>query len=79
MTSGAPDRSSPRSPEQDRARLVALFVLGVAAVLLVSSVTWFGSDRAGWGVAQVAVAVVLAAVGGVLYRRATRGSGGRPL
>lgn len=78
MTSGSPDRSPGRTPEQDRARLIALFVLGVAVVLLVSSVTWFGSDRAGWGAAQVVVAVVLAAVGGLLYRRATSGTGGRP-
>lgn len=69
MTSGSPDRT----PEQDRARLVALFVLGVAAVLLVSSVTWFGSDRVGWGVGQVIVGVLVGAAGGVLYRRATRG------
>ncbi|WP_040338817.1 hypothetical protein [Candidatus Blastococcus massiliensis] len=65
MTSGSPQRT----PEQDRARQVALFVLGVAVVLLVSSVTWFGSDRAGWGVAQVVVGLALAAVGAVLLRR----------
>ena len=39
---------------------------------------------AGWGAAQVAVGVLLAVVGGVLYRRAGsddagRGSGGQPL
>lgn len=69
MTSG----SSDRTPEQDRARQVALFVLGVAVVLLVSSVTWFGSDRAGWGIAQVAAGVLVAAAGAVLYRRAGGG------
>ena len=52
MTSGSPDRSPRRSPEQNRARLVGLFVLGVAVVLLVSSVTWFGSDQAGVGIAS---------------------------
>ena len=73
MTSGSPDRPPRRSPEQDRARQIALFVLGVAVVLLVSSVTWFGSDRAGWGVAQVLVGLVLGAVGGVLLRRTNAG------
>ncbi len=56
-----------------------MFVLGIAVVLLVSSVTWFGSDRPVVGAAQVTVGVVLAAVGGVLYRRATRGTDGQPL
>lgn len=79
MTSGSPARSPRRSPEQDRARQIASFVLGVAVVLLVSSVTWFGSDRAGVGVGQVAVGLALAAVGGVLYRRATHGTSGQPL
>jgi hypothetical protein len=49
-----------------------LLVLGVALVLLVSSVTWFASDRAGIGVGQLLLAVVLAAVGGFLVRRAGR-------
>lgn len=57
----------PRAPRQ---RLVGLFLLGIAVVLLVSSVTWFGSDRGGIGIAQVALALVLAAVGGPLVRRA---------
>lgn len=69
MTAGTPDR----------ARQIALFVVGVAVVLLVSSVTWFGSDRAGWGIAQVVVAVLVGVAGGVLYRRAGRGTGGQPL
>ena len=56
-----------------RERLVSLLVLGVAAVLLVSSVSWFGTGRNGVGVAQVALGLVLAGVGAVLYRRATRG------
>ncbi len=72
MTSGAPtpDPSAGRTPEQDRARQIALFVLGVAVVLLVSSVTWFGSDQAGVGIAQIVCALVVAGVGGFLLRRA---------
>ena len=70
MTSGSPDRSPRRSPEQNRARLVGLFVLGVAVVLLVSSVTWFGSDQAAVGMAQLVCGLVVAGVGGFLVRRA---------
>ncbi len=73
MTAGSSDRSPRRTPEQDRARQIALFVVAVAVVLLLSSVTWFGSARAGWGVAQVVVGVLVGAAGGVLYRRATGG------
>jgi hypothetical protein len=46
-----------------------MLLLGVAAVLLVSSVSWFGSGRTAVGVAQIVVGVLLAAVGGVLVRR----------
>ena len=60
------------SPGDRRARLVALLVAGVAVVLLVSSVTWFASERSGVGVAQLVVGVVLAGVAGVLYRRSRR-------
>jgi hypothetical protein len=55
-----------------RERLVALLVLGVAAVLLVSSVTWFGTGQEGVGIGQVVLGLVLAGVGGLLYRRASR-------
>jgi len=55
-----------------RERLVGLLVLGVALVLLVSSVTWFASDQAGVGIGQLLLGVVLAAVGGVLVRRSGR-------
>jgi hypothetical protein len=79
MTAGSSDRSPRRTPEQDRARQIALFVVGVAVVLLVSSVTWFGSDRVGWGIAQVVVGVLVGAAGAVLYRRSGRGAGGQPL
>jgi len=63
----------PGSRNARRERLVGLLVLGVALVLLVSSPTWFASDQAGVGIAQLALGVVLAAVGGFLVRRAGRG------
>ena len=66
--------TSPASPNTRRERLVGLLLLAVAVVLLVSSVSWFGSHRAGVGVAQLAVGVVVAVVGGLLVRRAGRGS-----
>jgi len=59
----------PGSPPARRERLVGLLVLGVAVVLLLSSVTWFGSDRAGVGIGQLVLALVLAGVGGFLVRR----------
>jgi hypothetical protein len=62
----------PGSRDARRERLVGLLVLGVALVLLVSSVTWFGSDRAGVGIGQLVLGIVLAVVGGLLYRRASR-------
>ena len=60
---------TPPTPPARRERLIGLLVLGVAAVLLVSSVTWFGSDRVGVGIGQVVLALVLAGVGVVLVRR----------
>ena len=60
------------SRDARRERLVALFVLGVAVVLLVSSVTWFGTGQSGVGVGQVVLGLVLAGVGGCLYRRSSR-------
>jgi hypothetical protein len=59
----------PGSPPARRERLVGLLVLGVAVVLLVSSVTWFSSDRSGVGIGQLVLALVLAGVGGFLVRR----------
>jgi hypothetical protein len=56
-----------------RERQVGLLLLGVAVVLLVSSVTWFGSDRSGVGIGQLVLAVVLAGVGVFLLRRAPAG------
>jgi hypothetical protein len=58
------------APRTRRERLVGLLVIGVAVVLLLSSVTWFGSDRAGVGIGQLVLGLVLAGVGGFLYRRA---------
>ena len=56
-------------PRSRRERLVALFVLGVAVVLVFTATTWFSSDRAGVGIAQLLVGVVLAGVGAFLLRR----------
>jgi hypothetical protein len=58
------------APRTRRERLVGLLVIGVAVVLLLSSVTWFGSDRAGVGIGQLVLGLVLAGVGGFLHRRA---------
>ena len=63
---------APTSRDARRERLIALLVLGVAVVLLVSSVTWFGTGQSGVGVGQVVLGVLLAAVGGFLYRRSSR-------
>jgi hypothetical protein len=61
------------SPAGDgRERLVAILAAGVAVVLLVSSVTWFASDQAVVGVAQLFLGAVLATVAALLYRRAQR-------
>ena len=67
------DRGGPGSRNARRERLVGLLVLGIALVLLVSSVTWFSSGQPGVGIGQLFLGVVLAGVGGFLYRRATRG------
>jgi hypothetical protein len=63
---------APGSRDASRNRLIGLLVLGVALVLLVSSVTWFGTGQTGVGLGQLFLGVVLVAVGGLLYRRATR-------
>jgi hypothetical protein len=64
--------SEPGSPSARRERLVGLLVLGVAVVLLLSSVTWFSSDRTGVGIGQLVLALVLAGIGGFLVRRSPR-------
>ncbi len=60
------------SPRDGRERLLAILVAGVAVVLLVSSVTWFASDQAVVGVAQVFLAAVLGGGATFLYRRGQR-------
>jgi hypothetical protein len=67
-----PTPGSPVSRDSGRERLIALLVLGVAVVLLLSSVTWFGDDRQVVGLGQVLLGLVLAVVGGVLLRRSRR-------
>jgi hypothetical protein len=69
----APEPGPPASRDPRRERLIGLLVLGVAVVLLVSSVTWFGTGQQGVGVGQLFLGAVLAAVGAVLYRRSQRG------
>ena len=66
------DGSDPGSRDAGRERLIGLLVLGIALVLLVSSVSWFASDQTGVGIGQLALGVVLAGVGGFLLRRAGR-------
>ena len=68
----SPDPGAPVSRDARRERLIALLVLGVAVVLLVSSVTWFGTGQSGVGVGQVVLGLALAATGGYLYRRSSR-------
>lgn len=70
--SGAADSRGAASRDARRERLIALLVLGVAVVLLVSSVTWFGTGQSGVGVGQVVLGLLLAAVGGFLHRRSSR-------
>jgi hypothetical protein len=68
----SPGPGGPASPDARRERLIALLVLGVAVVLLVSSVTWFGTGQQGVGMGQLVLGLVLAVTGGWLYRRAAR-------
>jgi hypothetical protein len=65
--------SAPGSPDAGRQRLIGLLLLGVALVLLVSSVTWFGTGQPLVGAGQLVLGVLLAVVGAVLYRRSRRG------
>ncbi|MGY1770126.1 hypothetical protein [Blastococcus sp. SYSU D00813] len=62
----------PLHADPRRQRLVGLLLLGIAAVLLLTSATWFASDQAAVGVAQLAVAVLGAALGLLLLRRSQR-------
>jgi hypothetical protein len=70
MAAAGPGTPAPRDPRRER--LVALLVLGIAVVLLVSSVTWFGTGQTGVGIGQLCLGAVLAVVGTVLHRRSTR-------
>ena len=70
MAAAEPGTPAPRDPRRER--LVSLLVLGIAVVLLVSSVTWFGTGQTGVGIGQLFLGAVLAVVGAVLYRRSTR-------
>jgi hypothetical protein len=67
------DGSAPGPRDTARERLYGLLALGVAVVLLVSSVTWFGTGQTLVGIAQLVLAVVLAVIGAGLYRRSQRG------
>ena len=66
----SPEPGPTRDPRRER--LIGLLVLGVAVVLLVSSVTWFGTGRQLVGFGPLFLGVVLAVVGALLDRRATR-------
>jgi hypothetical protein len=63
---------TPASRDHGRERLIGLLLLGIAAVLLLSSVTWFGTGQQAAGIGQLFLGAVLGAVGVVLYRRARR-------
>ena len=73
MSDAPPEHSpTPGSRDPRRERLVGLLGLGVAVVLLVSSVTWFSTGQTGVGIGQLVLGVVLAVVGAVLLRRSSR-------
>jgi len=58
-------------PRVRRERPLGLLLLGVALMLLATSATWFGNDRAWIGVVSLVVAAA-AAAGGVLLLRRSR-------
>jgi hypothetical protein len=68
----APAPGAPGSRNAKRERLVGLLVLGIAVVLLVSSVTWFGTGQVVVGIGQLALGLVLAVIGVLLQRRSRR-------
>jgi hypothetical protein len=70
---GSASGTQPGSRDAKRERLIGMLVLGVAVVLLVSSVTWFGTGQVVVGIGQLVLGVGLAVVGAVLYRRSQRG------
>jgi len=60
------------SPAARRERLAGMFLFGVAVVLLVSSPTWFASDRVAVGIAQIVIGLAVGAAGVWVGRRAQR-------
>ena len=50
-------------PSGRHERLVALSVLGLAAVVLLSSAAWFADSQVGTGIGQVLVGALFAALG----------------
>jgi hypothetical protein len=66
------DGSAPGPRDTARERLYGLLALGIAVVLLVSSVTWFGTGQTLVGIGQSVLAVVLAGIGATFYRRSQR-------
>ena len=68
-----PAPGAPSSRDARRERLIGLLLLGIAVVLLVSSVTWFGTGQQGVGIGQLVLGLGLAVAGAVLYRRSQRG------
>jgi hypothetical protein len=72
LTPTGDDGGAPAPRDARRERLIALLVLGVAVVLLVSSVTWFGTGQSGVGAGQAVLGLLLAGLGGFLYRRSSR-------
>ncbi|CAA9267024.1 MAG: hypothetical protein AVDCRST_MAG52-2988 [uncultured Blastococcus sp.] len=66
-----PSPGAPVSRNARRERLVGLLVLGVALVLVVSSVSWFASGSTGVGIGQLVLGLVLAGVGRFLARRSS--------
>ena len=67
-----PAPGTPPSRDPRRERLVGLLVLGVAVVLLVSSVTWFGTGQPAVAIGQIVLGAGLAGIGAGRYRRARR-------
>ncbi|MGY1712292.1 hypothetical protein ACI8AC_22555 [Geodermatophilus sp. SYSU D00758] len=62
----------PAGRTEGRERLVALLLGGVAAVLLLSSPTWFAAGSVVVGLVQLLLGAVLVGVALFLYRRPGR-------
>lgn len=67
-----PNASGGAPPTAGNQRTVGGLLLGIAVILLVSSVAWFGNDQAGVGIGQILVAVILGAVGVFLFVQSRR-------